>query len=121
LNSWLEGNKDSDVQHAKSEMAKQIVRLLGRPTPVKHWLVRLLRHKLDLYEKHSGFDRLVRPHRARERHGGTIHMALGRNPIPETEGLNKSALHWDILKDMKKDGDLCRWKLFYKNGRFLEL
>lgn len=67
LNSWLEGNNSSDVQHAQSEVARQIVRLLGRPTPVKHWLVRLLRHKLDLYEKHSGFDILVRPHGARAR------------------------------------------------------
>jgi aminopeptidase len=54
--------------------------------------------------------------------GGTIHMALGLNPIPETGGLNKSALHWDILKDMKKGGEIyADDKLFYKNGSFLEL
>jgi aminopeptidase len=56
-----------------------------------------------------------------EKMGGTIHMALGLNPIPETGGLNKSALHWDILKDMKKDGEIyADKKLFYKNGKFLE-
>jgi aminopeptidase len=57
-----------------------------------------------------------------EKMGGTIHMALGLNPAPETGGLNKSALHWDILKDMKKDGEIyVDNKLFYKNGRFLEV
>jgi aminopeptidase len=55
-----------------------------------------------------------------EKIGGTIHMALGHNPIPETGGLNKSALHWDILKDMKKHGEIyADNKLFYKNGKFL--
>ncbi len=57
-----------------------------------------------------------------EKMGGTIHMALGFNPIPETGGLNKSALHWDILKDMKKDGEIyADNRLFYKNGKFLEV
>jgi aminopeptidase len=55
-----------------------------------------------------------------EKMGGTIHMALGLNPIPETGGMNKSALHWDILKDMKKDGEIyADGKIFYKNGKFL--
>lgn len=56
-----------------------------------------------------------------EKMGGTIHMALGFNPIPDTGGLNKSALHWDILKDMKKDGEIyADGELFYKNGKFLK-
>lgn len=55
-----------------------------------------------------------------EKMGGTIHMALGFNPIPETGGLNKSALHWDILKDMKKDSEIyADNQLLYKNGKFL--
>lgn len=32
---------------------------LGEPTPAKHWLVRLLRHKLQLYEKHDPFGNLI--------------------------------------------------------------
>lgn len=56
-----------------------------------------------------------------EKMGGTIHMALGLNPAPETGGLNKSALHWDILKDMKKGGEIyADGKLFYRNGKFLQ-
>jgi len=54
-----------------------------------------------------------------EKMGGTIHIAIGRS-IPESGGLNKSAIHWDILKDMKKDGEIyADNKLFYKNGKFL--
>ena len=54
-----------------------------------------------------------------EKMGGTIHIALGAS-IPESGGLNKSAIHWDILKDMKKDGEIyADSKLFYKNGKFL--
>lgn len=54
-----------------------------------------------------------------EKMGGTIHIALGAS-YPQTGGLNKSAIHWDILKDMKKDGEIhADGKLFYKHGRFL--
>lgn len=54
-----------------------------------------------------------------EKMGGTIHMALG-NSYPESLAKNKSAIHWDILKDMKKDGEIyADDKLFYKNGKFL--
>jgi len=54
-----------------------------------------------------------------EKMGGTIHMALG-NSYPESGGVNKSAIHWDILKDMKKGGEIyADGKLFYKNGKFL--
>lgn len=56
-----------------------------------------------------------------EKMGGTIHMALGFNPIPDTGGKNQSALHWDILKDMKKGGEIyADDNLFYKNGKFLK-
>jgi len=55
-----------------------------------------------------------------EKMGGTIHMALGFNPIHETGGLNKSAVHWDVLKDMKKDSEIyADDKLIYKNGKFV--
>ncbi len=54
-----------------------------------------------------------------EKIGGTIHMALG-NAIPESGGTNQSAIHWDILKDMKKGGEIyADNELLYKNGKFL--
>jgi aminopeptidase len=54
-----------------------------------------------------------------EKMGGTIHLALG-NSYPETGARNKSAIHWDILKDMKKHGEIyADGELFYQNGKFL--
>ena len=54
-----------------------------------------------------------------EKIGGTIHIALGTS-FPESGGLNESAIHWDILKDMKKGGEIyADGKLFYKNGKFV--
>lgn len=55
-----------------------------------------------------------------EKMGGTVHMALGRS-ISESGGVNKAAIHWDILKDMKKNGEIyADGELFYKNGKFLK-
>jgi aminopeptidase len=54
-----------------------------------------------------------------EKMGGTIHLALG-NSYPETGGLNKSAIHWDLLKDMKEEGEIYGdGTLFYRKGKFL--
>lgn len=53
-----------------------------------------------------------------EKMGGTIHMALG-NSYLETGALNRSAIHWDMLKDMKKNSEIyADGNLFYKNGKF---
>lgn len=54
-----------------------------------------------------------------EKMGGTIHMALGRG-IPETGSENMSAIHWDMLKDMRNGGKIfADGELFYENGKFL--
>ena len=53
-----------------------------------------------------------------EKMGGTIHIAIGAS-LPETGGLNRSAIHWDILKDMKQGEIYADRKLFYKDGKFL--
>jgi aminopeptidase len=36
---------------------------------------------------------------------GTMHIALGRS-YKETGGKNESAIHWDIVKDLRKEGEL---------------
>src|SRR5258708_1229495 len=54
-----------------------------------------------------------------EKMGGTVHLALG-NSYPETGGLNKSALHWDMVCDLRQQGEV--WfddVLFLKDGRHL--
>ncbi|MCK5849624.1 MAG: aminopeptidase [Kiritimatiellae bacterium] len=54
-----------------------------------------------------------------EKIGGTIHLAVG-NSIEGTGGKNKSAIHWDMIKDLRKSGALyVDGKLFQKNGAFV--
>ena len=56
-----------------------------------------------------------------EKIGGSIHLALGA-AYPETGGKNKSALHWDLITDMKKEGQI--WaddELIYQKGNFLSI
>ena len=38
-----------------------------------------------------------------EKIGGTVHVALGR-AYPECGGTNQSAIHWDIVKDIRYEG-----------------
>jgi aminopeptidase len=53
-----------------------------------------------------------------EKIGGTIHMALGEG-YPQTGSQNKSAIHWDLICDMRQDSEiLVDGELFYKNGEF---
>jgi aminopeptidase len=53
-----------------------------------------------------------------EKIGGTIHLALGQS-YAETGGRNKSAIHWDMIKDLRKGGAIyVDGKLFQKDGRF---
>jgi aminopeptidase len=40
-----------------------------------------------------------------EKIDGTVHLALG-NGLPEVGGKNVSQIHWDIVKDLRRDGRL---------------
>ncbi|MBI5575552.1 MAG: aminopeptidase [Deltaproteobacteria bacterium] len=40
-----------------------------------------------------------------EKMGGTIHLAIGRS-YPESGGKNISAVHWDMIKDLRSEGEL---------------
>jgi aminopeptidase len=54
-----------------------------------------------------------------EKIGGTIHTALG-NGYKETLSKNESAIHWDIIKDLRKNGEIYFDKeLVMKNGKWL--
>lgn len=65
---------------------------------------------IDQFTKNILFD---------EKIGGTIHLALGRS-MPDSGGKNMSAIHWDLLKDMKEGGRLyADGELFYEQGKFL--
>ena len=68
-----------------------------------------LNYNIQRFSKDTLFD---------EKIGGTMHMALGAS-LPETSGVNESAVHWDMVCDLREgkvfaDGQLC-----YENGKFL--
>jgi aminopeptidase len=41
-----------------------------------------------------------------EKIGGTIHMAIGKS-YPESGGVNDSAVHWDMVCDLRKGGSIA--------------
>ncbi len=54
-----------------------------------------------------------------EKIGGTVHMALGAG-YPETGSRNRSAIHWDMICDLRQGGEV--WVdgvLFAQDGKFL--
>jgi aminopeptidase len=40
-----------------------------------------------------------------EKIGGTVHLAVGSS-YPETGGINESAVHWDLVCDLRRGGRL---------------
>ena len=54
-----------------------------------------------------------------EKIGGSFHMALGAG-YPETGSKNKSAIHWDLICDVRRDSEIQVDGLpFYKDGKFV--
>ncbi|UCG25174.1 MAG: aminopeptidase, partial [Chloroflexota bacterium] len=54
-----------------------------------------------------------------EKIGGTIHIALGR-AYPECGGANASAIHWDIVKDLRREGAVyVDDRIVLQDGEFL--
>jgi aminopeptidase len=69
-----------------------------------------LNKDIDRFTGHILFD---------EKIGGSFHMALGAG-YPETGSQNHSAIHWDLICDMRQDSEvLVDGELFYKNGEFV--
>jgi aminopeptidase len=52
-----------------------------------------------------------------EKIGGTMHMAVGK-AYPQSGGTNQSALHWDMICDLREGRVYADGKLCYENGRF---
>jgi len=56
-----------------------------------------------------------------EKIGGTVHLALGKS-YPETGGQNTSALHWDLVTDLRVGSEVyADGEVVYRDGRFLDL
>lgn len=67
----------------------------------------------------EGIKRFTREILFDEKIGGTIHMAMGAG-YPETGSKNESAIHWDMVCDLRDGGEI--WVddvLLFKNGKFV--
>ena len=54
-----------------------------------------------------------------EKIGGSFHMALGAG-YPESGSKNESAIHWDMICDLREGGEIrVDDTLIYRNGQFL--
>ncbi len=54
-----------------------------------------------------------------EKLGGTFHLALGTG-YPETGSRNTSAIHWDMICDMRTDSEIrVDGEPVYRNGKFI--
>ncbi|MDX6552376.1 MAG: aminopeptidase [Gaiellales bacterium] len=54
-----------------------------------------------------------------EKIGGTCHMAVGAG-YPETGSTNRSALHWDMVCDLRSGGEIhADGEVIYRDGKFL--
>ena len=66
-----------------------------------------------------GLDRAVGAILLDEKIGGTVHLALGRS-YPETGGVNDSAVHWDLICDLRQGGTLeADGKVLQRDGEFV--
>jgi aminopeptidase len=55
-----------------------------------------------------------------EKIGGTVHLALGAS-YPETGGTVQSALHWDLVCDLRSGSEVyADGELVYRDGHFLD-
>jgi aminopeptidase len=67
-------------------------------------------YSIRRYVKNTLFD---------EKIGGTIHIALGAS-LPETGGRNQSGLHWDMVCDLRRDGEIIvDGEVISRKGRLL--
>ena len=69
-----------------------------------------LNYQISRFSRNTLFD---------EKIGGTIHLALGQ-AFPSVGGQNSSALHWDLVCDMRAGGRAyADGELIYQDGKFV--
>jgi aminopeptidase len=67
----------------------------------------------------DGIDRATGHILLDEKMAGTVHLALGSS-YPETGGVNRSALHWDLICDLREGGSVSAdGELVIDSGRLL--
>ncbi len=67
----------------------------------------------------DGIDRFTKNILLDEKIGGTVHMALGSG-YPETGSSNRSAIHWDMICDLRAGGEVTAdGEVILHDGRYL--
>ncbi len=67
----------------------------------------------------DGITRFTREILFDEKIGGSFHKALGAG-YPETGSKNESAVHWDMICDLRRGGEIrADGELFYRDGKFV--
>jgi aminopeptidase len=103
-----ESNEDYLAEQLETDEGSKYIGELGIGT----------NRQIDRFVNEIGFD---------EKIGGTIHMALGKafeDCVNEDEEPNDSAIHWDIVKDLRKpEGDggkiIVDGEVVQKNGEWV--
>jgi aminopeptidase len=66
-----------------------------------------------------GIQRFIKSILFDEKIGGTVHLALG-NGYPETGSVNQSAIHWDMICDLRQGGEVTvEGEMFMKDGKYV--
>ena len=66
-----------------------------------------------------GIQRFIKSILFDEKIGGTVHLALG-NGYPETGSINQSAIHWDMICDLRQGGQVTvDGEMFMKDGKYM--
>lgn len=102
------------VKEAKAEKGEPFLREMIQQDPGARYVGEIAvgtNHNMNKITKNILFD---------EKFGGTFHLALGKG-YPQTGNSNQSALHWDMIFDLRQNGSITAdGKLIYKNGKFVE-
>lgn len=104
--------KKGEVVDAKAEVGENFLRKMLETDEGARRVGELafgLNYDIDRPVKEILFD---------EKIGGTIHLALGSSYL-KTGGKNKSAIHWDLIRNMEKSEVYADGELIYKNGKFI--
>lgn len=106
---WQDGQLTSATANSNEDFLRQVLDTDAGASRIGEFAVGT-NDSIDRFCKDIFFD---------EKIGGTIHIALGR-AYPTCGGTNQSAIHWDIIKDMRQEGAiyLDGQKVFEK-GQFL--
>ena len=132
LSDWIQGREEVHVTAPGTDIklgiaGRKFIPCVGEHNmPGEEYLVKLLdtdkgaRRLGELgIGTNYGIDRGTREVLLDEKIGGTVHMALGRS-YPESGGVNESAVHTDLVCDLRQGGRMeVDGEVLQEGGRFV--